>query len=185
MHYTCLCCSGWAWSHRLLLHSKSSPQSTAIRAALQASHSSENRHFYWSAEKWACCSEVVQMPHHILAKPPQPSAYSMAPCHTSNCASNFLKMTAREMWQYFSWDAACWAKIQSTALRRIRNQTPSHQNQPWSTHSRSHMVMHLEMCVSIGYPEMISSCSRWHRSSPFLSPNQPLVTNPAKISLLL
>ena len=27
---------------------------------LQASHSSENRHFYRSAEKWACSSEVVQ-----------------------------------------------------------------------------------------------------------------------------
>ncbi len=40
--------------------SATSPRSAAIRAALQASHSSKNRHFYRSAEKWACNSEVVQ-----------------------------------------------------------------------------------------------------------------------------
>ena len=41
LDYTCLCCSGWALSHRLILHSKSSPRSAAIRAVLQASHSSD------------------------------------------------------------------------------------------------------------------------------------------------
>ena len=67
---------------------------------LQASHSSENRHFYQSAEKWAWCSGVVQMPHHTSTKFLRPYPYWPAPCHTSNCTLNSLKMTAREMWQY-------------------------------------------------------------------------------------
>ena len=89
--------------------SATSPWSAAIRAALQASHSSEIGIFIEVLRSELAALKLSR------AKPSQSSEYSMAPCHTSNCALNSSKMTAREMWQYFSWDAACQAKIQSTA----------------------------------------------------------------------
>ena len=124
--------------------SATSPRSAAIRAALQASHSSKNRHFYRSAEKWACSSEVVQ------------SQTSSIIC-IFNGTLPYIKLrfelfkddSSRDVTIFF---VRCGMSGKNTIHCFVKH---SHQNRPWSTYPRSHTVMHLEMCVSIGYPETI------------------------------